>query len=289
MPLPSLQVIVHALFGTFAILTAAALPANAQQDRRPSHCIALVENVPGLEVVWRAGYRDPLSEDMVRLSYIDHSMYLIQTPGGLDVVTDYNGFTGPAELIPDVVTMNHSHSTHWTAAPDPAIPYVLKGWDEMGGPADHHLDLGEMLIRNVPTDIRGRFGGEMERDGNSIFVFEVGGLCIGHLGHLHHEPNPEQYAAIGRLDVVMAPVDGGMTLPLPVMIKVLQRFRASIVLPMHWFSGNSLNAFLAGVSEDFRIERRDGRSLEVSLRDLPSEPTVIVLQPRFLGFNDEGQ
>jgi L-ascorbate metabolism protein UlaG (beta-lactamase superfamily) len=270
----------------FIALTTAA---SAQQDRRPSHCIALVEGTPGLEVIWRAGYRDPVPEDSVRLSYVDHSMYLIQTAGGLDVVTDYNGFLGPSDLLPDVVTMNHSHSTHWTSAPDPAIPHVLQGWDDLGGPAEHHLDLGEMLIRNVTTDIRGRFGGGVEPDGNSIFIFETAGLCIGHLGHLHHEPTPEQYAAIGRLDVVMAPIDGGMTLPLPVMIRVLQQFRASIVLPMHWFSGNSLGIFLAGMAEDFRIDRRQDRSLEVSLRTLPSEPTVIVLQPRFLGFNDDGQ
>ena len=42
----------------------------------------------------------------------------------------------------------------------------------------------DVYIRNVPTDIRN--GGAMEADGNSIFIFEVAGLCIGHLGHLHH-------------------------------------------------------------------------------------------------------
>ena len=42
---------------------------------------------------------------------------------------------------------------------------------------------------------------------------------LGKLGHLHHEPDDLQYAALGRLDVVMAPVDGGMTLALPVMIR----------------------------------------------------------------------
>ena len=62
----------------------------------------------------------------------------------------------------------------------------------------------------------------------------MAGLCIGHLGHLHHIPDAEQLAAIGRLDVVMAPVDGGMTLDLPSMIETLQRFRASVVIPMHW-------------------------------------------------------
>ena len=57
-----------------------------------------------------------------------------------------------------------------------------------------------MLVRNVTTDIRGGFSGSRIEDNNSIFVFEVAGLCIGHLGHLHHEPSDETYAAIGRLD-----------------------------------------------------------------------------------------
>ncbi|PRY25074.1 L-ascorbate metabolism protein UlaG (beta-lactamase superfamily) [Aliiruegeria haliotis] len=264
-----------------------AVPLGAEaQERRPSHCISLVENTPGLEVVWKAGYTDPLPDHTVRLSYIDHSMYLIQTQGGLSAVTDYAGFIGTPDVVPDVATMNHAHSSHWTASPDPRIPNVLPGWNPEGGPADHHLDLGEMLVRNVPTDIRGRFGGDVEEDGNSIFIFEVAGLCIGHLGHLHHEPSPEQYAAIGRLDVVMAPIDGGMTVPQPVMMDILRRVRASIVLPMHWFSYGSLNAFLAGMQDDFRIRQHPEPSLEVSLRSLPSEPTIIVLQPRYVGFDD---
>ena len=65
--------------------------------------------------------------ETVRISYIDHAMFLIQTPGGLSVVTDYNGFIGPAEFIPDVVTMNHAHGTHWTAAPDPRNPACAAG------------------------------------------------------------------------------------------------------------------------------------------------------------------
>lgn len=270
----------------FIALFLALAPAAGAQERRPSHCIALVEKTPGLEVIWRASIGDPLPDHTVRLSYIDHSMYMIETPGGMSAVTDYNGYIGPTPFVPDVVTMNHSHTSHWTSSPDPAIPNVLKGWSDAAGPAEHRLEIGDMLVRNVPTNIRGRFGGGVELYGNSIFIFEAAGLCIGHLGHLHHEPSPEQYAAIGRLDVVMAPVDGGMTLPIPVMIKVLKEFRSSIVLPMHAFSSVSLNAFLAGMSDEFRIDIRDAQEIEVSLRSLPSEPTVVVLRPRFLGFGD---
>lgn len=256
-------------------------PPAAAQDRIPSHCVALAQGTPGVEVVQLASFGAPMAGDVVRLHYLDHAMFLVETAGGLTAATDFTGFLGTTDLIPDIVTMNRAHSTHYTDFPDPAIQHVLRGWNPEGGPADHHLDLGEMLVRNVPTDIRGR-SGTVVPFGNSIFVFEVAGLCIGHLGHLHHEPSPEQYAMIGRLDVVMAPVDGGLTVDLPTMIGTLKRFRSSVVIPMHWFGPASLDRFLDGISSDFRIERRTDSAIELSLEALPSEPTVIVLQPRLL-------
>jgi L-ascorbate metabolism protein UlaG (beta-lactamase superfamily) len=209
-------------------------------------------------------------------------MFMLETPGGLRAVTDYSGFIGGAEP-PDVVTMNRAHITHWTPDPDPAIDHVLPGWSErVGEPVGHHLDLGEMLVRSVSTDIRSRYGTGREANGNAIFVFEVGGLCIGHLGHLHHEPTEEQYAALGRLDVVMAPVDGGLTLDLDTMIRVLTRLRSSVVIPMHWFGEATLQRFVDGMSDDFLVERSGASHLEVSLATLPRRPTLVVLRPQLL-------
>ncbi|MGI1660790.1 MBL fold metallo-hydrolase [Palleronia sp. KMU-117] len=260
-----------------------AFPAAAQ-DRRPSHCIAIADAAPGIEYLHKASFREPPADEFtVRISYVDHAMFLIQSAGGLSAVTDYSGFIGPVDFVPDVVTMNNAHSTHWTSVPDPRIPHVLPGWADFGAAADHALDLDEMYVRNVPTDVRSGFGDGVRENGNSIFVFEVAGLCIGHLGHLHHEPDDAQYAALGRLDVVMAAVDGGLTLDLPTMIRVLDRLRSSVVIPMHWFGPSSLERFLSGMAaEGFVVERDLGTSIEVSLRTLPSQPTVMVLQPRYL-------
>jgi L-ascorbate metabolism protein UlaG (beta-lactamase superfamily) len=271
----------RALFAVAAL--AMALPAAAQ-DRRPSHCIAIADAAPGIEYLHKASFREPPADTFtVRISYVDHAMFLIQSAGGLSAVTDYSGFIGPVDFVPDVVTMNNAHSTHWTSVPDPRIPHVLPGWGDFGEAAEHALDLDEMYIRNVPTDVRSGFGDGVRANGNSIFVFEVAGLCIGHLGHLHHEPDDAQYAALGRLDVVMAAVDGGLTLDLPTMIRVLDRLRSSVVIPMHWFGQSSLDRFLAGMAaEGFVVERDLGSSIEVSLRTLPSQPTVMVLQPRYL-------
>ncbi len=170
---------------------------------------------------------------------------------------------------------------NFTSDPDPAIPHVLRGWGHFGEGVEHHLDLGAMLIRNVSTDIRLGSGGR-EPLGNSIFVFEAEGLCIAHLGHLHHEPTEDQYAALGRMDVVMAPVDGGYTMALDAMMAVLRRMEASIVIPMHWFTDAGLARFLAGMEDEFAIHRPGTSEIEVSLRSLPDRPTIMVLRPGWL-------
>ena len=261
------------------IATLFALPLAAQ-ERTPSHCIALAE-APGIEYLHKASLTDPVPVETVRIHYVAHASFLIRTHGGLNMVTDFTGFTGTRDLIPDVVTMNHAHDTHWTSNPDPAIPHVLPGWGPFGQGIDHRLDLGEVLVRNVSTDIRSQFSG-VEPNGNSIFVFETAGLCIGHLGHLHHEPTDEQYAALGRVDVVMAAVDGGTTLDLPTMMNVIRRLRSSIVIPMHWFGDYTLNAFLAGMRDSFQVVEVGGPSLDVSLNRLPSRPTIMVLRPQYI-------
>lgn len=258
-----------------AFLLIAALPLAAQaQDRRPSHCIAVAA---GPERVQQAAWSDPVPERSVRLSYLGHAMFLIQTPGGLDIVTDFNGNLPSGVPMPDVVTMNRAHTSHWSDRVD-GIEHVLRGWSEQFGvPADHYLTLGDALIRNVPTDIRS--WGAVEEGGNSIFVFEAGGLCIAHLGHLHHEPTDEDYARLGRVDVLLVPVDGSYTMEQAAMMRVVSRLNSSVVIPMHWFGPARLESFLSGMAGQFAIQRTEGSEYLASLRGLPDRPTVVVLDP----------
>ncbi len=239
---------------------------------RASQCLAYVENRPGVVPV---SFTKAQTAGAVEVTYITHSTFRLRTPGGVVIATDFAGYAGPGPM-PTVVTMNHAHETHFTAFPDPDIRHVLKGWNPDGGPAKHDLTVEDVYIRNISTDIRS-WGGTVERDGNSIFIFEVADLCIGHLGHLHHKLSPEDLALIGRLDVVFAPVDGSQTLDLLSMIDVLKDLRASLVIPMHYFGSGSLNVFLAGMAGEFDIRVASGPTIEVSLRNLPKQPTVLVL------------
>ena len=236
-----------------------------------SDCIALSALTPAVVPV-----RFDLTADQVRLRYLQHASFAIES-AGLLVVTDYTGESGG--VVPDVVTMNNAHDTHYTDHPDPGIPLILRGWGEAGRAAVIDLDLGDMRIRNVTTDLRGPFGEGARKDGNSIFIFEVAGLCIGHLSHLHQIPTPAQYAAIGRLDVVMVPVDGAFTMDVAEMADVVRRLHARVVLPMHWFSDEGLARFLVQLNGDFTIVVPGGAEMVLSRAGLPERPEVVVLQP----------
>ena len=218
------------------------------------------------------------SKNEVTITYAGHSTYVIETPGGVTAATDFSG-SYTAGKLPDIVTMNRAHSSHYSLSPDPRIKHVLHGWNDSDGPAKHALTLDDIFIRNVPTDIRGyRLGSEsvMQKDGNSIFIFEVAGLCIGHLGHLHHPLDDSHYAAIGRLDIVMVPIDGSMTLSLDGMSEITRRLRSSIVLPMHRF-GTPLSEFMARMNGQFEMDIRSGSSFTVSADTLPKKLTIVIL------------
>ncbi|MBP6737372.1 MAG: MBL fold metallo-hydrolase, partial [Rhodobacteraceae bacterium] len=98
-------------------------------------------------------------------------------------------------------------------------------------------------------------------------------------GHLHQPLSTAQRASIGRVDVVMVPVDGGFTMDVATMTGVLRDLHARLVLPMHWFNEATLAAFLAQAKDSFAIEIAEGSEVEVSLKSLPRRPTILLLAP----------
>jgi L-ascorbate metabolism protein UlaG (beta-lactamase superfamily) len=263
-------------YAVFAVLGWLTAPASAQDILR-SECLAISQGSPRATPVnlrTAAG-----AADEVAITYGGHSTYYIDTPAGLRIATDWSG-TYRTGRLPDIVTMNRAHSTHYSLFPDPHIAHVLHGWGDDGQPAEIALRVGDVYIRNVTTDIRRYFGddsnAEMIKDGNSIFIFEVAGLCIGHLGHLHHKLDESHFAAIGRLDIVMVPIDGSYTMSLDGVSDITRRLRASVVLPMHRFM-TPLDEFMRKIGQQFEIDVRTGRSLKISRDSLPGTPTVIIL------------
>ncbi|MEZ5787160.1 MAG: MBL fold metallo-hydrolase [Xanthobacteraceae bacterium] len=251
-----------------------ATPAPPAEHPERAGCPGLISTAPPFLVP--AAYRlAELAADQVRLTYVGHSTFLIESPKLVRIATDYNDYVSPP-ITPDIVTMNKAHSTHYTLHPDPGIKLVLRGWNEEGTPAGHDHTLGDVHVRSVATNIR-TWGDGTERHGNSIFIFEIAGLCIAHLGHLHHTLNQQQLNEVGRVDVVLVPVDGTYTLDFEGMAEVLKALNAPLMIPMHYFSQFTLNSFLDRVRSDYEVEIADTPSVVLSKSTLPAKPKFLVL------------
>jgi hypothetical protein len=114
---------------TAAFVIASAAPAVAQGAAPAPAKPEMTESCPGL-IATRSPLVQPaslrlaaLERDQLRLSYIGHSTFLIESPQLVRIATDYNDYV-KSPLLPDIATMNHAHSTHYTLSPDPGIIYV---------------------------------------------------------------------------------------------------------------------------------------------------------------------
>jgi L-ascorbate metabolism protein UlaG (beta-lactamase superfamily) len=266
------------LLALLSLLTAIGTLAANAHAAAIDRCLA-VADIPSPRMVERVSMRlAQLKPTEVRLTFIGHSTFLIETAAGVRIATDYNDYIRPTPA-PDIATMNRAHNTHYTDFPDPAIKHVLRGWNPAGGPAVHDLTMLDVRVRNVATNIRRWEGGTFE-NGNSIFVFEVAGLCIAHLGHLHHTLTLQQLGLIGQMDVVLVPVDGSFTLDVEGMVEVLKALKAPLMIPMHYFSASTLGRFLDRVRGAFEIKESAVPTLLLSRDRLPRQPEILILPGR---------
>ncbi|MEO1089905.1 MAG: MBL fold metallo-hydrolase [Pseudomonadota bacterium] len=210
----------------------------------------------------------------VTISFLGHASFLLESREGITAITDYNGMWRAAEP-PRIVTMNNSHSTHFTDVVEPEIEFVLRGWNPEGGLAEHDVVVDDMRVRNVPTSVRGR--ADWNANSNSIFVFEIDDLCVAHLGHLHHPLTDQHLGELGLIDILLVPVDGMWTMPQPVAIQVIEQVRPSVVIPMHYFGESVLASFLALLPDDWSVQRAAGSTVGFTRQTLPFRE-VLVLQ-----------
>src|SRR5690606_8518494 len=85
-------------------------PAQDAPDPVPSQCVAIAGALPKATYAGfapAAPFATPAqaAEGVVAITYAGHSTYVIETPAGVRVATDFSGYHG-ADPLPRVVTMN---------------------------------------------------------------------------------------------------------------------------------------------------------------------------------------
>jgi len=259
-------------------LALAAAPALAQSKDGGGHvpCGAgMVENGTGL--LHRAAFRRvDVEANHVRITFVGHATFVLESPQGVKVVTVYNdNFRVPS--APDIATMNIMRGNHSSFNVEPGVKYVLHGWDD--GKGIPHLDVRykDMRVYNVPVNIS-RFG-SVATNFSSMFMFETAGLCIAHMGHLAHVLDDKQVFRMGRVDVALVPVDRIVSQSYEELRYNLKLLKPRLIIPMHFISGYFADDFAREVENLYKVKYHDGNTITVSHASLPTESEILILKP----------
>jgi L-ascorbate metabolism protein UlaG (beta-lactamase superfamily) len=180
------------------------------------------------------------------LQWHGQSFFDLETSKGTKVIFDPHAIEnyGRNQLAADLVLISHFHNDHTMASevltnPDKAkiiqgLVKSDKGKKDDWNPVDEQFK--DIRVRSVGVYHDEQLG--MERGKNTVFVLEVDGLRIVHLGDLGHELTDEQIKKIkkgGDVDVLLIPVGGIYTLNGADAKKVVDQLKPKMyVVPMHF-------------------------------------------------------
>jgi L-ascorbate metabolism protein UlaG (beta-lactamase superfamily) len=162
----------------------------------------------------------------VDITWLGHSCFKIRSSQA-NIITDPFppdlGYTLGKQTA-RIVTVSHQHPSH---------SYIQGIGDEfrlVTGPGEY--EISNVLIIGVAT-FHDAEGGTT-RGKNSVFLLEVDGVKICHLGDLGHVLTAEQVEEIDIVDVLMLPVGGVSTIDATLATEVLRQLEPKVVLPMHY-------------------------------------------------------
>ena len=217
----------------------------------------------------------------MRIKYIAHSCFLIETGAGIRILTDpyepgaYDGAVkySPVSEKADIVLVSHDHADHNWVAGVTGDPVVLNR------PGSETIN--DVQILGVPSYHDTTRGSE--RGENVVFRVLAEGMSVCHLGDLGHPLDEESAAVIRPVDVLLLPVGGTFAIDAKVAGQVRETLSPKLTIPMHFktdgvdFPIDPVDSYLVGLDD----VTRDGSSeLEFSADGVPGG--TIVLEPSAL-------
>jgi L-ascorbate metabolism protein UlaG (beta-lactamase superfamily) len=177
----------------------------------------------------------------ITIEYHGQSFYIITTSKGKRIAFDphlipeYGRVEG---LKADIICISHNHNDHTRvdALENNKAAKILRGLKTASLKSDWNIveeTVGDIKVRTVGVYHDDQEG--LTRGKVGVFIVEVDGWKIAHLGDLGHLLTPAQLKRIGPVDVLMIPVGGIYTLNGSEARKVVDQIKPKeYVFPMHY-------------------------------------------------------
>jgi len=170
----------------------------------------------------------------------------------------------------DIVTLSHFHPGH------SYIEGVANNPKQIKGPGEY--EIGGIFITGIATFHDNKKGNL--RGKNTIYVIEMDGITLCHLGDLGHPLDSHLAEELGDIDILFLPVGEVSTISIDMALEIVRQLEPSMVIPMHYkteaFTGNlsPVNKFL----DKMRIRWLEARpKLSITSSSLPTTTQTIVL------------
>jgi L-ascorbate metabolism protein UlaG (beta-lactamase superfamily) len=217
------------------------------------------------------------------IQYFGHNFFLITTSKGTRIVTDPlgPGWYPTPNIAGDVVTVGKEQFNHNAVHIVRGNPLILRGLKEFGaGWNTVSMSFKDTYIYNVPIHQNAEF---IQGIHGSAFVFDLGKLCIAHLGDLSQKLNEQQLKAFGKVDIALTPIGGRRTMEPAMAREVLGQLKAKIAIPMHHRDSSYLvKQFTAGIKTQYL----KSDTLAVSKDGLPASLEIRVMPHHGIGVMD---
>lgn len=213
------------------------------------------------------------------ITYLGHSSFklkgkqtsLVTDPYDADLV----GLKFP-KTDADIVTLSHEHDDHNKHAVVENVKKIISGPGE--------YEIAGVSVIGIPS-FHDAVKGE-ERGKNTIYVIEMDGFRICHLGDLGHPLSEAQVEDIGDIHILLIPVGGVYTIDSKVAANVSSDIEPKVIIPMHYLVPGLKEGF-AGLETYEPFVKALGLAHEVlpklSLRDpefLSEEQKIVILEKR---------
>jgi len=194
----------------------------------------------------------------MEITWFGHSCFRIKGKEAVVLIDPCSDTTGYSlgKIQANVVAISHAHPGH------SYLDTLQEGYRAIKGPGEYEIK--DTYITGIATfhdDIQGKKSGK-----NTVYVIEMEGVTLCHLGDLGHALTPEVTGELGSINVLFVPVGGHSTIWAQAAADLVRNLNPGYVIPMHYKTAD----------EKADLEFSERFLKELGIKDLATQPKLIV-------------
>jgi len=194
----------------------------------------------------------------MEITWLGHSCFRIKGKEAIILTDPCSPATGYnlGKVQADIVTVSHAHPGH------SEVGVVQGDYTAIKGPGEYEIK--DIYITGVATyhdDTQGKKSGK-----NTIYVIEIEGVTLCHLGDLGHSLSPEITGELGNIGVLFIPVGGHSTIGASAAADMVRNLNPGFAIPMHYKTA----------VEQAELEFPEKFLKELGIKELAAQPKLSV-------------